>query len=180
VKAKNSMRAAKPENAARASVQRLSAKELSCYQGIELVFFGHMSLTRRADALLEQAGYGRAHFRALYVIARNPGVTANGILARLKIANQSLARVMKQLLDDGMVLQENGSTDRRQRKHSLTAAGVALEQAVLAIQFEDLRRAYSAAGPAAVEGFLRVLLELLPEEDRALLSVPVVASSAAR
>jgi len=146
--------------------------EVAGRRGIELVFYGQMALVAEADAILAETGYGRAHFRTLYMIARNPGITANGLLIRLKIANQSLARVMGPLVRDGMVVQQVDQADRRHRRHVLSHAGAALEARVLAAQLRTLDRAYAAAGPDAMRGFWRVLLELMPEGDRALLTYP--------
>lgn len=147
-------------------------EEVAGRRGVELIFYGQMALTAEADAILAETGYGRAHFRCLYMIARNPGITANGLLAKLKIVNQSLARVMGPLVRNGMVVQQVDPADRRQRRHFLSEAGAMLERKVLAAQLRTLSRAYEAAGPDAVRGYWRVLLELMPEEDRALLTYP--------
>jgi DNA-binding MarR family transcriptional regulator len=140
------------------------------YSGIELIFYGRKGLTADADAILAGSGYGRAHFRVLYVIARNKDITTNELLLRLKITGQSLTRVMSALVRDELVTQRLDPTDRRQRLHQLSEMGAKLEHAVMDSQLALLKRAYSAAGPEAVDGFLRVLLELVPKEDRQLLS----------
>lgn len=143
------------------------------YQGIELIYYGQLGLTRDADAVLDEFGFGRAHFRAMYVIARNPGITSNELLRKLMVTNQSLSRVMRQLLAGGMVTQASGVGDRRQRMHFLTERGLSLETKVLHKQCRALHRAYEAAGAGAVKGFLRVLFELIPPEHRDLLSFPL-------
>ena len=148
-------------------------EKITGYQGVELIFYGQINLVKDADALLATFGYGRAHFRAMYIIAHHPNITGNGLLARLKITNQSLSRVMKQLLIDGMVRQENGIEDRRHRRHTLSPKGAALHRKTTDLQLEALFKAYESAGRAAVEGFLRVLHELVPLEDRSLLNYPV-------
>ena len=148
-------------------------EEVAGRRGIELIFYGQMALVAEADAILAETGYGRAHFRCLYMIARSPGITANGLLAKLKIANQSLARVMGPLVRDAMVVQQVDAADRRHRQHFLSEAGAALEARVLAAQLRTLARAYGAAGPDAVRGFWRVLLELMPDGDRGQLTYPL-------
>ena len=145
------------------------------FRGIELIYYGQMGLVAEADALLARQGYGRAHFRALYVIGRNPGINGNELLAKLKITNQSLSRVLRQLLADGLVAQQLDRADRRQRNHSLKAAGVALEEKVRGLQRKALHAAYAAAGPQAVGGFLLVLEALVLTEDRPLLTGSTVA-----
>jgi DNA-binding MarR family transcriptional regulator len=152
--------------------------DIAAFRGTELIFYGQLGLTKQADAILSEFGYGRAHFRTLYVIARNPGINSNSLVEKLKITNQSMARVMTQLLRDGLVIQEADLNDRRQRQHSLSQSGIKLEQRVRLSQFEALNMAYKRSGPAAVEGFLRVLHELLPSEDRSLLTFPLKPAKA--
>ena len=70
-------------------------------------------------------------------------------------------------MDQGYVAQSPGSTDRRQRLLSLTAAGAALERRLFERQQERLRPAYREAGPAAVDGFRRVLRGIMDDTARA-------------
>lgn len=144
--------------------------DAAAFQATELIFYGRLGLTGEGDRFLAEHNYGRAHFRALYVIARTPGITTNGLLAKLKITNQSLSRVMGPLVRDAMVVQGMDAADRRQRQHRLTAAGAALEESVRRAQFRAFEHAAEVAGPDAMRGFLRILFELVPEADRQLLT----------
>ncbi len=85
----------------------------------------------------------------------------------LRITKQSLARVLGALMDQGYVAQSPGSTDRRQRLLTLSAAGAALERRLFERQQERLRPAYREAGPAAVDGFRRVLHGIMDDTARA-------------
>lgn len=125
--------------------------------GMELLFFGYRGFTAGPDAVLEQVGMGRAHHRALYFIGRSPGLSVSDLLTILGITKQSLARVLKALQQDGYVAITRGARDGRQRLLRLTPKGAALEQAAFEAQRETLARAYREAGPAAVDGFRRVL-----------------------
>ena len=60
--------------------------------------------------------------------------------------------------------------DRRQRRLTLTEKGVALERRLFERQRETVMRAYREAGPAAVEGFRRVMRGLMGEDAQASLS----------
>jgi DNA-binding MarR family transcriptional regulator len=53
-----------------------------------------------------EIGFGRAHHRVLHFIDRKPGLTVAELLDLLKITKQSLARVLKQLIDGGYVDQK--------------------------------------------------------------------------
>jgi DNA-binding MarR family transcriptional regulator len=135
-------------------------------QGIELLFFGYRDFTARADQTLAAYDFGRAHHRVIYFVGRNPGMTVSDLLDILKITKQSLSRVLSQLVREGFIVQRPGTTDRRQRLLSLTDKGAELERRLTEDQRALVARAYKAAGAEAVEGFKKVLLGLINEEDR--------------
>jgi hypothetical protein len=68
---------------------------------VELLFFAYRDFTREADAALAEFGLGRAHHRVLHFVNRNPGLRVADLLEILKITKQSLARVLKELVDEG-------------------------------------------------------------------------------
>ncbi|MGO4843920.1 MarR family transcriptional regulator, partial [Rhizobiaceae sp. 2RAB30] len=68
-------------------------------------------------------GFGRAHHRVLHFVNRRPGLTVAELLDVLQITKQSLARVLKQLIDTGHVIQGQGPRDRRQRELYPTGRG---------------------------------------------------------
>ena len=82
---------------------------------VELLFFAYRDFTREADAVLAEFGLGRAHHRVLHFVNRHPGLRVADLLEILKITKQSLARVLKQLVDEGWIVQKAGERDRRQR-----------------------------------------------------------------
>jgi DNA-binding MarR family transcriptional regulator len=144
----------------------LFLREAEIRRGIELLYFGYSHMTRAIDERLAAEGLGRAHHRALYFIARQPGLTVSTLLALLAITKQSLGRVLGELTTRGLVESRVGRDDRRQRLLRLTESGAALEAEL----FEALRvrvsAAYVEAGPAAVAGFWQVLEGLIPPAER--------------
>ena len=130
-------------------------------QGIELMFFAYRGFTADPDLILENYAYGRAHHRAIHFINRTPGLTVNDLLDILGVTKQSLNRVLRQLVDDGLVDSRVGKQDRRQRNLFLTEAGVALERELSDAQRMRMRKAYSNAGPEAVHGFRTVLEQMI-------------------
>ena len=138
--------------------------EAELRRGIELMFFAYRDFTGEADALLADYGLGRAHHRALYFIGRHPDMTVSDLLDILNITKQSLSRVLSQLIDEGYVEQRDGTADRRQRLLSLTQKGCKLEQDVNDVQSKRFAKANSKCGVAAVDGFQRVLSQLLDDE----------------
>jgi len=135
-------------------------------QGIELLFFAYRDFTGDPDAVLADRGYGRAHHRAIHFIKRRPGITVAGLLDILAVTKQSLNRVLRQLVDDGLVISATGIADRRQRHLTLSPAGEQLEHQLSDPQRARLRRAYSEAGPEAVAGFRAVLEQMINEAGR--------------
>jgi len=135
-------------------------------QGIELMFFAYRGFTADPDRILIERGYGRAHHRAIHFVNRKPGLTVNDLLDILGVTKQSLNRVLRQLVDDGLVESRVGTRDRRQRNLHLTPSGRALEQALSAAQRRRMRAAFSAVGPEAVAGFRKVLEQMIDPKIR--------------
>jgi DNA-binding MarR family transcriptional regulator len=143
----------------------LFLREAEIRRGIELLYFGYSHLTRSADAILDGQGLGRAHHRALYFIARQPGLTVSQLLALLAITKQSLGRVITELTARDLVEARGGSVDRRQKLLRLTATGAALELSLFEALRDKLSLAYVQAGQSSVTGFWQVLEGLLPESE---------------
>jgi DNA-binding MarR family transcriptional regulator len=146
----------------------LFLREPEIRRGIELLYFGYTNMIRGADAILEERGLGRAHHRALYFIARQPGLAVSDLLRLLAITKQSLSRVLADLVSRGLVAQQVGTTDRRQRLLHLTADGAELEGLLFDAVRERMATAYAQAGQQAVGGFWAVLSGLIPVQDRSM------------
>ena len=144
----------------------LFLREEELRMAIELLFFAYRDFTSAPDGLLAENDLGRAHHRVIYFIGRHPGITVSDLLAILGITKQSLARVLNQLVTDEFVTQAPGVRDRRQRLLELTPKGVALERALTERQRHRVAQAYRDAGPSAVEGFKKVMVELIDPKDR--------------
>ncbi|PWR01905.1 MarR family transcriptional regulator [Meridianimarinicoccus roseus] len=135
-------------------------------QGIEAMFFAYRGFTSDPDRILDDYAYGRAHHRALHFINRSPGTTVNNLLSILGVTKQSLNRVLRTLIEDGLVEARVGDRDRRERHLHLTATGRALEAKLSDAQQTRMRQAYRTAGPEAVAGFRRVLEAMMDPEIR--------------
>ncbi|MBL4692084.1 MAG: winged helix-turn-helix transcriptional regulator [Magnetovibrio sp.] len=135
-------------------------------QALELLFFAYRGFTGEADAILADFGLGRAHHRVIYFVKRNPLLSVNALLSILKITKQSLSRVLGQLVREGFIDQKTDKVDRRRRTLILTDKGDELEARLTACQTARISRAFEATGPDGVEGFKKVLIEIINEEDR--------------
>ena len=130
---------------------------------VELLFFAYRDFVADPDHMLEGLGFGRAHHRVLHFIGRDPGMTVAKLLDILKITKQSLARVLKELIDKDYVFQKEGAVDRRQRLLHLTPKGETLRQALAAPQIARFQRAAVETG--GIE-FQNLLLHLINPENR--------------
>lgn len=135
-------------------------------KGIEALFFAYRAFTADPDRILEGKDYGRAHHRAVHFINRSPGMTVTTLLGILGVTKQSLNRVLRTLIEDGLVESRVGQEDKRERNLFLTDVGKALERELSDAQRERVRAAYRAAGPSAVAGFRQVLEAMMDDETR--------------
>jgi DNA-binding MarR family transcriptional regulator len=152
--------------APRSGEQLLFLTDDQLRQGIELMFFAYQAFTSDADRILEDQGLGRAHHRALHFVSRWPGLTVAQLIDILGVTKQSLNRVLRQLVDEGLVESRVGETDRRQRNLYLTEKGAALERRLSEAQRDRVRRAWRDAGSDAVAGFRKVLEGMMDPEKR--------------
>src|SRR5882757_4042984 len=129
---------------------------------IELLFFAYRDFVGDADHELEAFGFGRAHHRVLHFVYRYPGLKVADLLDVLRITKQSLGRVLKQLLDEGYIIQKTGNNDRRQRLLYATPKGEALVAKLAGLQTDRITRALGEidpAGVAAISQFLRAMID---------------------
>jgi DNA-binding MarR family transcriptional regulator len=152
--------------AAPAAIAIAGADEALLRRSIELLFFAYRDFTGEADALLARYGFGRAHHRVVYFVARHPGMTVSELLATLKITKQSLARVLSQLRREGFIVQKGDNRDRRRRRLYLTVEAQALERHLTERQMALLARAFAETGEAAATGFCAVLTAMINGNDR--------------
>jgi DNA-binding MarR family transcriptional regulator len=129
---------------------------------IELLFFAYRDFVGDADQVLAAFGFGRAHHRVLHFVHRYPGLKVADLLDVLRITKQSLGRVLKQLLDEGYIIQRTGNNDRRQRLLFATPKGEALVMKLAGLQTDRITRALgdiSPAGADTVRQFLRAMID---------------------
>jgi DNA-binding MarR family transcriptional regulator len=129
---------------------------------IELLFFAYRDFVGDADHELEAFGFGRAHHRVLHFVHRYPGLKVADLLDVLRITKQSLGRVLKQLLDEGYIVQKTGNNDRRQRLLFATTKGEALVAKLAGLQTDRINRALRDLrqdGADTVRQFLRAMID---------------------
>jgi DNA-binding MarR family transcriptional regulator len=133
---------------------------------IELLFFAYRDFVGDPDEVLAKLGFGRAHHRVLHFVNRNPGMKVADLLDVLKITKQSLGRVLKQLIDEGYVVQKEGANDRRQRLLYVSPAGEALAMKLAGLQTTRIAGVLAQLGPGAREAARRFLAGMIDAEGR--------------
>ncbi|MHC5652558.1 MarR family winged helix-turn-helix transcriptional regulator [Stappia sp.] len=134
---------------------------------IELLFFAYRDFTSDPDAVLAEFGFGRAHHRVLHFVNRNPGLRVSDLLGILRITKQSLARVLKQLVEEDFILQEPGPHDRRERLLFATERGHALAERLTDLQARRIHRALDDMAPEARGIARQFLFHMIDTDQRA-------------
>jgi DNA-binding MarR family transcriptional regulator len=153
--------AASAEPAANAPTSGLPSWDI-----IELLFFAYRDFVGDPDEVLSKLTFGRAHHRVLHFVNRNPGMKVADLLEILNITKQSLGRVLKQLVDQGFVVQKEGAHDRRQRLLYVTPKGEALALKLAGLQTARINRAIAELGPGAHEAARRFLTAMIDIDNR--------------
>lgn len=133
---------------------------------VELLFFAYRDFTGDPDEVLAKFEFGRAHHRVLHFVERNPGIMVTDLLGILGITKQSLGRVLKQLVDAGIIEQREGNHDRRQRLLYTTETGHALAVDLTRLQQKRLERALIGLPDGSEETVRRFLLQMIDPDAR--------------
>src|ERR1700686_4625731 len=132
---------------------------------IELLFFAYRDFVGDADHELEGFGFARAHHRVLHFVHRYPALKVAALMDVLRIPKQSLGRVLKQLLDEGYIVQKTGNNDRRQRLLFATAKGEALVGKPAGPQTARINRALRDIGPSGADTVRQFLRAMIDHDD---------------
>ena len=136
---------------------------------IELLYFSYRDFTEIADKILLQYGYGRAHHRVLYFVARYPNRSVSDLLSLLKITKQSLSRVLSELVAQEFIIHHHEPRDKRIKLLSLTQKGQALEQELYLAQKKMIEASFARTNAQAVKDFRQILLGLIQDPEHARL-----------
>src|SRR6187402_30040 len=147
---------------------------------IELLFFAYRDFVGDPDQELEAFGFGRAHHRVMHFVYRYPGLKVADLLDVLRITKQSLGRVLKQLLDEGYIVQKTGDNDRRQRLLFATPKGEALVAKLAGLQTDRITRALSGIAPDGAEPVRQFLRAMIDHDDPDKVLQTILATGGAK
>ncbi|MEL0150687.1 MAG: MarR family transcriptional regulator [Rhodobiaceae bacterium] len=158
----------------------LYLREEELRRGVELLYFAYRDFTRDPDEILAESRFGRAHHRVLHFVAGNPGISIADLLDILRVTKQSLARVLRDLIDGDYIEQRIGANDRRKRLLHLTGKGLALHAKLLAPQEKRFDEVLTAIGPQAFEQWKKTMRLVINREDRENVDELIIRSRQAR
>jgi DNA-binding MarR family transcriptional regulator len=142
-------------------LEPITGADIPQINNIELLFFAYRDFTADPDRILARFGFGRAHHRALYFVNRRPGMTVAELISILGITKQSLARVLRQLINSGHIRQVEGRMDRRQRLLFPTHTG---RELIMELSLPQSRRIEAALRASAngsektISDFMRAMM----------------------
>lgn len=136
-------------------------------EGFFLHFFANVNLASDAVQVLNPSGFSLIRNRILGLATLTPGLTISQLVQALRVSHQNINAPLRSLANEGYIDVVIGSEDRRQRHLHATGKGRQLFLEVLDHQMNRVRRAFSAAGPEAVRGFLEVQRHLVEQSDLA-------------
>ena len=146
----------------------ISLREENMLTLIELFFFAYRDFTEEGDEILDTFGFGRAHHRVIHFVHHYPGQRVADLLGILKITKQSLARVLKQLVEQDFICQKEGSKDRRERLLYTTEKGNKLAEQLADPQIERFEKTmgnFSKTEQQTIEEFLFALIRKNNRQD---------------
>jgi DNA-binding MarR family transcriptional regulator len=136
---------------------------------LELIYFAHSALVGAAAEALAELGIGWPHRRVLFFVDSRPGISVSELLAILRVTNQGIARVLNQLIKDGLVEQVADEQDRRKRLLYLTDKGRKVERTLFQAQSKLIHAALDGEPVRDVLAVERLLRDLVPPERRHLI-----------
>ena len=146
--------------------ETLALGDEKLFEIMELFFFAYRDFTSDPDEILVTYNFGRAHHRVLHFVGRNPGLRVSQLLDILKITKQSLGRVLRQLIEEGFIVQKEGETDRRQRLLFLTETGSGLALRLAEPQLRRIAAALDYKGTGDAAFAQEFLYSLVDERER--------------
>ncbi|GJM02335.1 MAG: hypothetical protein DHS20C08_08360 [Rhodomicrobium sp.] len=144
----------------------LSGKHEHILTLMELFYFAYRDFTGDGDEVLAKIGYGRAHHRVIHFVHHYPGLRVAELLSILKITKQSLARVLKQLVDEDYITQKPGQQDRRERLLYTTQKGQELATQLAKPQINRFEHSINQLSKKEQETVEKFLFSLIQQGNR--------------
>ena len=140
----------------------------------ELWLLAASGMQQAYAALLDEAQIDGIDFVILFLVSRHQNQTMAGLVQLTGRPKQIISRRLQLLEMRTLINRSPDQNDRRRRILSLGSQGEALVGHVLQQARLHLRRAFSAAGSEAVEGFKSVLSQLVEPKNARELGIAIL------
>ena len=128
---------------------------------IKLLFYAYRETFSDPKEILKKNSLGSAHYRTLYLVERNEGISVNELLLKLKITKQSLNRVLKDLKKSKIIKQVKDKADTRRKLLYLDQVGKDFYKQVFATQKKRFFNALKNSSSDSVIKFKDVLKKII-------------------
>ena len=145
----------------------LKNKELKI--AFELLFFTIKDFDRNISFLLKKFGYNKTHFAVIFLASNNYYLTIKDLLIILDIKKQSLSKIINKLKNDEIIILKKSKKDKRNKNIYLTKKGLKIEKKITNKQINNIANAYKNAGKDSINGFKKILLNLLSKTSKTIL-----------
>ena len=145
----------------------LKNKELKI--ALELLFFAIKDFDRNISFLLKRFGYNKTHFAVIFLASNNYYLTIKDLLTILDIKKQSLSKIINKLKNDEIIILKKSKKDKRNKNIYLTKKGIRIEKKITNQQINNIANAYKNAGTDSINGFKKILLNLLSKTSKTIL-----------
>ena len=136
---------------------------------LELLFFAIKDFDRNISFLLKKFGYNKTHFAVIFLASNNYYLTIKDLLIILDIKKQSLSKVINKLKNDEVIVLKKSKKDKRNKNIYLTKKGLKIEKKITSKQINNIANAYKNAGKDSINGFKKILLNLLSKTSKTIL-----------
>ena len=145
----------------------LKNKELKV--AFELLFFTIKDFDKNISFLLKKFNYNKTHFAVIFLASNNYYLTIKDLLIILDIKKQSLSKIINKLKNDEIIILKKSKKDKRNKNIYLTKKGIRIEKKITNQQINNIANAYKNAGTDSINGFKKILLNLLSKTSKTIL-----------
>ena len=145
----------------------LKNKELKI--AFELLFFTIKDFDRNISFLLKKFGYNKTHFAVIFLASNNYYLTIKDLLIILDIKKQSLSKIINKLKNDEIIILKKSKKDKRTKNIYLTKKGIKIENKFTEKQINIIAKAYKNAGTDSINGFKKILINLISDTSKDIL-----------
>ena len=139
----------------------LYLKDEQIKEFIQLLFYAYRETFADPKEVLSKKFFGPAHLRALNLIERNPGINLGELIFILKVTNQSLMRVLRDLIKIEAILFKKDEQDTRVKHLYLNEKGKKIFNEIFDIQKKRIYNALLNSSSEEVINFDNVLKKII-------------------